>query len=141
MKKFIRVVCFLVVIAMFIVTPAYATEQSERASLYLSSYRAYCYAASSTRIEVNFYVVGAGVMDEIGASQILVQRSSDRTNWTTVKIFSRDSYSNMIRTDAGTHGATLSCTVASGYYYRAYVTFYAKKDSGYGKKYYYTEII
>lgn len=36
---------------------------------------------------------------------------------------------------------TLSCDVAAGYYYRAYVTFYAKNSSGYGKKYYYTEII
>lgn len=141
MKKFIRFVCLLVVMATLVAAPAYATEQTERASIYFSSYRAYCYAASSTKIEVNFYVVGAGIMDEIGASQILVQRSSDRTNWTTVKTFSRGNYSDMIDTNTGAHGATLSCTVASGYYYRAYVTFYAEKDSGYGKKYYYTEII
>lgn len=141
MKKFVRMICLLVVFATLAAIPAHATEQSERASLYFSAYRAYCYAASSTTIEVNFFVVGAGIMDEIGASQILVQRSSDRTNWTTVKTFSRGIYSDMINTNTGAHGATLSCTVASGYYYRAYVTFYAKKGSGYGEKNYYTEII
>ena len=141
MKRFVKIVCFLVVIATLVAVPAYAENQSEKASSYFSAYRAYCYAASSTRIEVNFSVVGAGIMDELGASQILVQRSSDRTNWTTVKTFTKESYSDMTDTNTGAHGATLSCTVASGYYYRAYVTFYAKKDSGYGKKYYYTEII
>ena len=141
MKKFVRIVCLLVVVTTLVAIPAYATEQSERASLYFSAYRAYCYAASSTKIEVNFYVVGAGVMDELGASRILVQRSSDQTNWTTVKTFSRAYYSDMIATNRGTHGATLSCNVDSGYYYRAYVTFYAENSSGYGEKYYYTEVI
>ena len=141
MKKFVRIICFLLVVSTLVAIPAYATEQSERASLFFSAYRAYCYAASSTKIEVNFYVVGASIMDELGASRILVQRSSDQTNWTTVKTFSSANYGDMIATNRGTHGATLSCTVASGYYYRAYVTFYAKNSSGYGEKYYYTEII
>lgn len=141
MKKFVRVMCLLLAITALVAVSAYASEQSERASLYFSAYRAYCYAASSTKIEVNFAVIGAGIMEELGASQILVQQSSDRTNWTTVKTFSRDNYSDMIATNRGTHGATLSCDVAAGYYYRAYVTFYAKNSSGYGKKYYYTEII
>lgn len=141
MKKIIRIICLFIVIATIIAVPAYAAEQQERASLYFSSYRAYCYAASSTRIEVNFTVVGVGIMDELGASQILVQQSSDKTNWTTVKTFARENYSDMIYTNTGAHGATLSCTVAPGYYYRAYVTFYAKKGTGYAKKYFYTEII
>lgn len=141
MKNFIRIICLLVVMSTLIAIPAYATEQSERASHYFAAYRAYCYAASSTKIEVNFTVIGAGIMDEIGASEILVQRSSNQTNWTTVKTFSRNSYSDMIATNTGSHAATLSCNVASGYYYRAYVTFYAKNSSGYGEKYYYTEII
>ena len=80
-------------------------------------------------------------MDELGASEILVQRSSNRTNWTTVKTFSSAYYSDMIATNRGTHGATLSCDVESGYYYRAYVTFYASNSSGYGEKYYYTDVI
>lgn len=141
MKQFIRVICLLLAITTLVAVSAYASEQSERASIYFSAYRAYCYAASSTEIEVNFTVIGAGIMDELGASQIKVQQSSDTINWTTVKTFSSANYSDMIVTNRGTHAATLSCTVASGYYYRAYVTFYAKNSTGYGKKYYYTEII
>lgn len=141
MKKFIQIICLLVVISILVAIPAYATEQSERASHYFAAYRAYCNAASSTTIEVSFNVIGAGIMDEIGASEILVQRSSNRTNWTTVKTFSSSNYSNMIATNRGTHGATLSCSVESGYYYRAYVTFYASNSSGYGEKYYYTDVI
>ena len=141
MKKFIRIICFLVVAAMFLAIPAYATEQSERASLYFAAYRAYCHAASSTTIEVNFTVIGVGVMEEIGANEILVQQSSDQVNWTTVKTFSSSNYSNMVATNTGSHGATLSCNVESGHYYRAYVTFYAKNSNGLGEKYYYTDII
>lgn len=141
MKKFIQIICLLVVISTLVAIPAYATEQSERASLYFAAYRAYCHAASSTTIEVSFNVIGASVMDEIGASEILVQQSSDQINWTTVKTFSRAYYSEMIATNRGTHGATLSCNVDSGYYYRAFVTFYAKNSSGFGEKYYYTDVI
>lgn len=141
MKKYVRIISIILALTTIIAVPAYALEQEERASLYFSSYRAYCYRASSTTLEVNFTVVGAGIMDEIGVSQILVQQSSDRTNWTTVRTFSRYSDSNMIDTDAAYHGTTLSCSVDSGYYYRAYVTFYAKRGSGYGEKNYYTEIV
>lgn len=141
MKRLLRLVCILVVFVMLLTIPAYAEVQSERASLYFSAYRAYCHAVSSTKIEVNFTVIGAGIMEELGASRILVQQSSDQTNWTTVKTFSRDSYSNMIATDTGSYGATLSCDVTAGNYYRAYVTFYAKNNSGSGYRYYYTEII
>lgn len=141
MKTFVRLICFLLVATTFLAIPAYAAEQSERASLYFSSYRAYCYAPSSTRIEVNFTVVGVGIMDKIGASEILVQRSSDQENWTTVKTFSSSSCGDMVVTNQASHGATLSCNVDAGYYYRAYVTFYAKKNSGYGEKYYYTDVI
>lgn len=141
MKQFIRVICFLAVFAMLMVVPAHAAEQSERASLFFSSYGAYCYAASSTIIEVNFAVIGVGVMDEIGASQIKVQQSSDKTNWTTVKTFEKEDYNSMTATNTGFHGTTLSCNVTPGNYYRAYVTFYAKNSSGFGEKYYYTDII
>lgn len=141
MKRVIRLICVLIVIAMIIAIPAYAEDLSQKASGFFSAYRAYCYAASSTSIEINFTVIGVGVMQEIGASQIQVQQSSDQTNWTTVRTFSRGNDANMISTNTGFHGATLSCDVDSGYYYRALVTFYAKNSSGYGEKYYYTEII
>ena len=138
MKRFVRFVCLIMVFATAISIPAYATEQSQRASNYISSYRAYCYAVSSTKIEVWFSVVGAGTMDEIGASTIKVQRSSDGTTWTTMKTYTKESYPQMIDTNSGFHGSSVTYTATPGYYYRARVEFYAKNSTGSGYMYYYT---
>ena len=141
MKRFIRLVCLLLVFASLASFPAYAQENSSRASSYLSSYRAYCTKTSSTTGVVSFQVIGAGQMEEIGAKTIKVQYSSDQVNWTTAKTFRSSSYSSMIDYNTGMHGAELSCTVPSGKYYRAEVTFYAAKDGGFGERYYTTGII
>lgn len=141
MNRLIRVVCLLLVFASLASFPAYAQEQSTRASSYLSSYRAYCTKTSSTTVVVSFQVVGTGGMDEIGAKTIKVQYSSDQVNWTTAKTFNSSNYSSMIDYNTSMHGAELSCTVPSGKYYRAEVTFYASKGNGFGERYYTTGII
>lgn len=141
MKRFVRLVSAMLACALLLAVPAYAQEVSNRSSSYFSSYLAYCTKLSSTKVGVSFHVVGAGTMDEIGASQIKVQRSSDEKNWTTVKTFNKSDYSNMTDTDTISHGSTLSCTVAAGYKYRAYISFYAKNGTGTAYRYYYTDII
>ena len=141
MKRFLRLVCLLLVFATLAAVPAYAQEQSARANLYLSSYRAYCTKTASTSVTVSFHVLGTRRMDEIGASKIKVQYSADKVNWTTVKTFLKADYPSMIATNDSSHAAELSCTVPSGKYYRAYVEFYAAKDNGSGMQFYYTEII
>ena len=141
MKRFLRLVCLLVVFATLAAVPAYAQEQSTRASSYLSSYLAYCTKNSSTSLTVTFQVLGTGIMDEIGASKVKVQYSSDKVNWTTAKTFLKADYPSMTDTDTGSHASTLTCTVPSGKYYRAYVEFYSAKGNGSGMQFYYTEII
>ena len=47
----------------------------------------------------------------------------------------------MIDYDTGMHAAEYTCTVPSGKYYRAVVTFYAAKDGGFAEREYTTEII
>lgn len=138
MRRFMRIVCLMIVASMILAVPAVAAEQTERASNYISSYKAYCYEKSSTELAVFFSVIAVDTMDELGASVIRVQRSSNGSNWTTVKTFSKANYSQMIDTDAFLHGTTLYCSKTSGYYYRAYVEFYAKDNSGTGVIYYYT---
>lgn len=141
MKRFLRLVCLLVVFATLAAVPTYAQEQTTRASDYLSGYRAYCSKNSSTSLSVSFQVIGTGVMDEIGMNTVKVQYSSDQVNWTTAKTFRKADYSSMIDTDAAYHAGVLTCTVPSGKYYRAYVEFYAAKGNGSAERYYYTEII
>ena len=138
MKRFLRLVCLVLVVSLLAAVPAYAEEPTTRASNFFSSYRAYCTKKTSTQLAVSFQVVGAGIMDELGASQVKVQRSTDGENWTTIRTFKKDTYSSMIDTDAGVHGTNLYCTITSGYYYRAVITFYAKNSTGTGYHYYYT---
>ena len=69
-------------------------------------------------------------MDELGASEIKIQRSSDGVNWTTMKTYTKESYSNLICENTGSHAACVSYTGTAGYYYRAKITLYAKKGTG-----------
>ena len=141
MKRFIRLICLLLVFASLATIPAYAQENSARASDYISSYRAYCTKNSSTSLSVSFDIIGTRTMDKIGATTVKVQYSSDQVNWTTQKTFTSSTNSSMMDTNTGAHGTVLTCTVPSGKYYRAKVTFYAEKDGGFSERYYTTEII
>lgn len=138
MKQFVRIICLVLVFSMTIAIPAYASEQSQRASNFFSSFKAYCYTSDSGQLAVYFKVIATGTMDELGASTIKVQRSSDGTNWSTVKTFTKDVYTQMKYTNTVMHATTLYCTKTSGYYYRAYVEFYAKNSTGTGYYDYYT---
>ena len=138
MKRFARMVCLIIVFSLIAAVPTYASEQSQRASDFFSSFKAYCYASSSTQLAVYFKVVAVDTMDELGASVVKVQRSSNGSDWETVKTFTKESYSQMTYSNTGMHATTLYCAKTSGYYYRAYVTFYAKNSTGTGKYYYYT---
>lgn len=141
MKRFIRLLCLLVVFASLAAIPAYAQEQSARASNEISTYRAYCTKNSSTSLSVSFQIMGTDTMDEIGVTTVKVQYSSDQTNWTTAKTFYSSSTSGMTDTDTGYHAGVLTCTVPSGKYYRAKVTFYAEKGGNLSERYYTTPII
>lgn len=64
-------------------------------------------------------------MSEIGFTDIKIQRSSDRTNWTTEK-----TVSDKIAEDTISHSlANYAVTVQGGYYYRVQLTHYAKEDT------------
>ena len=141
MKRFVRFICLFVVIATLAAVPAAAEEVTPRASHYLAAYRAYCTMNSATSLTVSFYVLGAGLMDEIGVNLVKVQYSSDQEHWTTAKTFRKAEYPNMTIYNDACHGDMLTCTVPAGYYYRAYVEFYAAKDNGFAERFYYTGTI
>lgn len=138
MKKVNRILCFVLSIIMLISVQVCAEEATPRASNYFSRYTAYLYQTSSTTFEVWFDVVATGRMDELGASVIKVQRSTDGTNWYTVRTYTKEMYSQMICENTSAHADCVSYTMESGFYYRAYVQFYAKKGTGTGYLSYYT---
>ena len=141
MKRFIHLVCLFVVFATLVAIPAYAQEVSPRGSNELSSYRAYCTKISSTQVVASFQVLGADILDEIGANTIKVQYSSDGVNWTTAKTFRKASYPSMVDYNTSMHAEELTATVPSGKQYRAYVEFYGEKDGNSTTRFYYTAVI
>ena len=140
MKQIIRIVSVVLVAVMLLPLSAYA-EGISRASNFFVETSTYIDKVSGTTFEVWFDVTAKSLMDELGTSTIKIQRSSDRTNWTTMKTFSKDSYSQMIDEDTVWHGDCVTYTGTAGYYYRAKVTFYAKNDSGIGEYTLYTSTV
>ena len=131
MKHISRLICMLLAVVMIFAVPATAAENAEpRASNYFGSSSVYLYQTTSTKFEAWFEVTALGIMDKLGASEIKIQRSSDNSNWTTVKTCSMSSYTNLICEDTGSHASYVTYTGTTGYYYRAKITIYAKDGTG-----------
>ena len=133
MSRFVRMVCIILVLASVMTMPAYALEgMDQRASNYFSFGSAYFNVISDSQFEIWFDVTATGLMDELGASIIELERSSDGINWTTVKTFYKANNPSMMDPDdvSGSYSGYVTYTYASGYYYSATVTLYAKKGNG-----------
>lgn len=138
MKRFIRTTCFLLTMVMVLAVPVFAAENVEpKASNFFISSSVYLCNVSGNSFEAWFEVTGTGTMDQIGANFIKIQRSSDGTNWTTVKTCSKDNYLTLIDYNSVGHEAGVYYSGTGGYYYRAYIELYAKKgvNSGYMSRY------
>lgn len=133
MNRFIRVVCLCLVACILITIPAYAAENlNNRASNYFAAHSVYLHRISGTQFQVWFEVTAVGTMQKVGTSIIKVQRSTDKSNWTTVATYEMDDYSNMVASNTTCHEGYVTYTYTTGYYYRAYVELYAKKSGGTG---------
>lgn len=142
MKKFIRAVCVTLVIALIMAVPVSAEEEvAPCSSAYFASISTYLYKLSTLRFAVCFDVIATRPMDELGVSSIEVQRSSDSVNWTTMKTYTPDEYQEMVDTETGSCDGDVAYTGTPGYYYRAYVTFYAKDGNNLGEMYRYTDVL
>ena len=133
MKRFINCICILLVCVMMFTTTAFAAETAEsRASNFFTASSVYFWNTSGRNYQIWFDVTAVGTMTELGASEIQVQRSTDERNWTTVRTYYKENYSQMTDTNTGHHADCVSYTATSGYYYRAVVTLYARNSSGSG---------
>ena len=145
MKKFIRFVCIILALTMLLVIPAYAESTAEtRGSIFFAAYGTALDKKSSTSFEIWFDVdANAAIMDVLGVSEIVVYRSANgQTGWTAVRTYDMDDYPEMTEAYSISYANYVTYTNAwSGYYYRAYVTFYAKDSRGIGERDVYTEII
>ncbi len=144
MKKLVRVICMLLVCSLLFAVPAQAASVVEpRASAFFSSYGTDLYKTSSSSFQIWFDVVSNVVtMDVLGVSEIIVYRSADQQSWTKMWTYTMDNYPEMVAQNTVGHGGYVTYNYATtGYYYRAYITFYAKNSTGIGERYVYTEIL
>ena len=142
MKRFVRCTCLVLVMAMILAIPAMAAETTDpRGSIFFGRSSVYLCNVSGNSFEAWFEVTGTGPMDQIGVNFIKIQRSSDGANWTTVKTYSKETYSNLINYDSVAHTAGVSYTATRGYYYRAHIQLYAKKGVNFGTMNQYTSSI
>lgn len=131
MKRFLQFICLFLVCATICSIPAYAVENTARGSDYFMYRSCYLWKTSSTQFQVWFDVTAMSGMDELGASTIKVQRSADGETWEDMQTYRKANYSNMICEDTAAHASYVTYSGAQpGYYYRAYVCFYAKKGNG-----------
>jgi hypothetical protein len=119
-------------LAMVIILAVPAQAADARSSSFFTRSSVYLYETSGTTFQAWFEVTAVRTMDKIGAKEIKIQRSSDNENWTTMKTYSMDDYSNMICENTVGHAACVTYTGTRGYYYRAYITLYAKDSTGTG---------
>ena len=141
MKRIVRCICIILALTMLMVTPAFAAEtNTQRSSIFFSKSSVYLSTISGNRFNVCFSVTATGIMDELGASVIIVQRRASSSDpWQNVKTFYPSTYTNMIDYNQVTHSSNVTYTGTSGYEYRAYVELYAKdgSDVGYMPEYAY----
>jgi len=133
MKRLMKLVCLVLVFTMCMAIPVGAEEISPYASRYFMSYNSYLSGETSTSFEVWFSVTALRKMEKIGVDYIDIQRSSNGSNWTTVKTYDSDDYPSLMATNTYSHAGHVTYTnKQSGYQYRAYVHFYAEDGSGSG---------
>lgn len=135
MKRLVSIFCILFILSSLAV-PASAAEITPYSSDFFLGYGVDISEQSSTSFRIWFDVVAVKTMQEIGASYIRLERSSDGTNWSTVKTYTKSNYSNMIAYDTTAHASYVTYSNRqSGYQYRAYIELYAKDYSN-GTGYY-----
>lgn len=139
MKRFFRYISLLLVAVMLLTIPAAAAES--RASSYIMSTCVYLNQISSTQFRVWHEVIARGIMDELGASEIRVQESTDGTNWVTVKTYTPADTPNMVAQNTGGYAACVTYTGIAGRYYRARIVLFAENSTGCGEVTTYTEPI
>ena len=144
MKKLVHMMCIILVCSLICAVPAQAANVAEpRESAFFSYYGTDLHKTSSSSFQIWFDVTSnVATMDVLGVSEITVYRSADQQSWKKMGTYLMEYNSQMVDYNTTTHAGYVTYNYATtGYYYRAYITFYAKNSSGIGERYVYTEIL
>ena len=126
-KKTLRIVALIVALTLLLSTAAFAAVN---ASDYIAVTNAWITRDGNT-VEVNFWIIGTGTMDQIGVKYIYLYEKTGNT-WYWVKTFSYTDplYTNMMDTNTGTHATYVTYSGSASKSYYASCRFYAEKDGG-----------
>ena len=138
MKRFRFCVCLVLVVALVLPTVVCAQEAGTWASSYFSYIQAFLSKKTKYTFEIWFDVTATRGMDVVGVSEIKLQRSSNNSDWYTIKTYEPDRYTQMLEEDTAFCANCVSYTGMEGYYYRARVVFYAEKDGSSSELTHYT---
>ena len=130
----------ILILVVALVCPVGVNAVAPRASDYLAMYSAYIYPAGWGKVQVWFSVDGTGYMDEIGALEIQLYESKDNVNWTWVKTFDFQDYSDMLEYNDYTYTSHVEYNGTIGRYYKAYVCVWAGKEGDGDTRYFWTPV-
>lgn len=112
------------------------------ASAHLDAYRAGCTALSGSMVAVTVDVDGTGLMDDIGAVNIHVYRSTDNKHFYHLRTFSYEDFPAMMTHNAYHYYDTpITFQGVAGCYYYANVDVYAAKDGSSSTRTYMTNVV
>lgn len=105
-----------------------AAAQMPMASDYLSSYDGTVTSEGNGKIKVSFTVIGTGILDEIGASKIVIEKKTG-TYWIPVKTYTLSNYPELATYNDYSYGSYVLYNGEEGKYYRAEITVFGGPDS------------
>ncbi|BAL00314.1 hypothetical protein OBV_31150 [Oscillibacter valericigenes Sjm18-20] len=117
----------VLVFLLSICVPASATMISTRASNYLNKYDGVVTREGGGTIKISFTVIGTRVIDEIGASQIVVQKQV-RGAWISVKTFNNTRNPELSTTNNYAYANYVLYDGEAGVNYRAEITVFGNID-------------
>lgn len=133
MKRLTKGICVLLVCVMVLSTVAIAAEPVEpRGSDFFAYSCVYFWRKTGQTYEIWFDVTTKGIMQEVGARKIIVQRSTDGENWVTARTILKEDYPHMTTLDDFQYTNCVTFAATNGYCYRAVVYLYARNSTGFG---------
>lgn len=141
MKYWRKILSFLMVVSVLCCLPLSAGAVDARASDYFVATRTYLYQMDTAKFAISFEVTAKSRMEELGVTSIVVKRSADGSTWQTMRTCVPSVYPQMMGADTIFHSDYVLYNATAGYYYKAYVTYYAKNSTGSSEYSTWTEIL
>ena len=127
-KKTLRLFIFVVVLSLLLSTMAFASQTS---SAYIAATNAY-FTRSGNNVNIYFSIIGRGLMNEIGVSEIYLYEKTGNT-WNLVYTFDSsdpDYTDDMLSYDTTAKADHVTYSGSSSKDYYALLHFYAADDNG-----------